>query len=165
MSLRGLFLGLSMIVACIVGTLHAQAPDPARHAAAKEMLVHSGGTRQFDEVITLVFDQLAGGYAGAAPGKEKEIRAVFQELAPKFKPRQAQVMDQLAALFAKELTKQDLDAIVAFYKSPVGLKLVNAQSKTMREAMQIGQNWGMQLGMDIDAEARKELKKRGIDVR
>jgi hypothetical protein len=58
-----------------------------------------------------------------------------------------------------------LDAIVAFYKSPVGLKLVNAQSKTMREAMQIGQNWGMQLGMDIDAEARKELKKRGIDVR
>jgi hypothetical protein len=92
MSLRGLFLGLSMIVACIVGTLHAQAPDPARHAAAKEMLVHSGGTRQFDEVITLVFDQLAAGYAGAAPGKEKEIRAVFQELAPKFKPRQAQVM-------------------------------------------------------------------------
>ena len=28
MRLRALFLGLSVTVACIVGTLHAQAPDP-----------------------------------------------------------------------------------------------------------------------------------------
>ena len=165
MRLRALFVGLSVSVACIVGTLHAQAPDPARQAAAKEMLVYSGGTRQFDEVITLVFDQLAASFSATVPGKDKEIREVFKDLAPRFKPRQAQVMDQLAALFAKELTKQDLDAIVAFYKSPVGLKLVNTQAKTMRDAMQIGQRWGMQLGLDIDQEARKELKKRGIEVR
>ena len=85
------------------------------------MLVHSGGTRQFDEVITLVFDQLATSFSAMTPGKDKEIREVFKDLAPRFRPRQAQVMDQLAALFANELTKQELDAIVAFYKSPVSV--------------------------------------------
>jgi hypothetical protein len=34
----------------------------------------------------------------------------------------------------------------------------------MRQAMALGQRWGAQLGREIEEEARKELKKRGIEL-
>jgi hypothetical protein len=33
----------------------------------------------------------------------------------------------------------------------------------MRQALALGQRWGQQIGIELDAEARRELKKRGID--
>jgi hypothetical protein len=30
--------------------------------------------------------------------------------------------------------------------------------------MALGQRWGAQIGREIEAEARRELKKRGIDL-
>jgi uncharacterized protein len=162
MTWRALLLGLSVSAASIVGTLHAQGPDPARLAAAKQMLAHSGGVKQFEDVISLMFDDLAANFAAMAPGKEQEVNEIVKGLAPRFKSRLAQVWDQIATLYARELSKEELDALVAFYKSPLGLKLVDTQAKTMREAIQAGQQWGMQVGLEIDAEARKELEKRGI---
>jgi uncharacterized protein len=159
---RALLLGLSVGVASIVGTLHAQAPDPARLAAAKQMLANSGGVKQFEDIISLMFDDLAANFAAMAPGKEQEVNEVVKGLAPRFKARLAEVWDQVAALYARELSKEELDALAAFFKSPLGLKLVDTQAKTMREVMQAGQEWGMQVGVEIDAEARKELEKRGI---
>ena len=159
---RALILGLSVGVASIVGTLYAQGPDPARLAAAKQMLAYSGGVKQFEDSISLMFDDLAANFAAMAPGKEEEVKEIVKGLAPRFKPRLAEVWDEIATLYAKELSKEDLDALAAFYKSPLGHKLVDTQTKTMREVIQAGQQWGMQVGVEIDAEARKELEKRGI---
>jgi hypothetical protein len=34
----------------------------------------------------------------------------------------------------------------------------------MRQSMVLGQRWGTQLGREIEEEARRELKKRGIEL-
>jgi hypothetical protein len=34
----------------------------------------------------------------------------------------------------------------------------------MRQSMALGQRWGQQIGIELDAEARQELKKRGVDL-
>jgi hypothetical protein len=38
------------------------------------------------------------------------------------------------------------------------------QPGIMRQSMVLGQRWGQQIGIEFDAEAKRELKKRGIEL-
>ena len=159
----GLLLGLfGLIVAASVGT--AQAPDRARHEAAKEMMVHSGAVKQFDEAIPLIFEQMSRSFMTVVPDKAKEIREVFDQLVPRFLQRKGELIDQIAALYAVELTLEEINAIIAFYKSPVGLKFASVQPKIVRQSMILGQRWGERIGAELEQQARQELRRRGVDL-
>jgi hypothetical protein len=165
MTLRALVLGLSMIAAAMAGqTSHAQAPDPARLAAAKEMMELSGAVKQFDEAVPLMLEQLARSFTQMVPGKSREIREALDQLTPRFQQRKYELIDQIAALYAAEMSLDDLNAVVAFYKSPVGLRFADLQPKITRDSMVLGQRWGERLGMELQDEARRELKRRGINM-
>jgi hypothetical protein len=142
----------------------AQAPNADRLAAAKEMMQVAGVAKQFDEVMPLLVRQLSAGFEAVAPDKAGEIRQVFSQLAVKFVDRKGELIDQIAAAYAEALALDELNAIAAFYRSPAGLKFIEVQPRMMRQAMALGQRWGAQLGREIEAEARRELKKRGIDL-
>jgi uncharacterized protein len=141
-----------------------QVPDPTRLAAAKEMMVVAGVARQFDEVMPLLAAQLSQSFVALAPNKANDIREVFSQLPAKFMDRKGELIDQIAVLYATHLTAEELAAIIAFYSSPVGARFIAVQPQIMRESMTLGQRWGAQIGREIEAEARKELKKRGIEL-
>jgi hypothetical protein len=165
MSLRARILGLLTVWAAITGaTAFAQAPDPARSALAKEMMRVSGAAQQFDEAVPLMFNQLAQAFTQMAPGKGKEIREVFDQMTPRFMERKNELIDQIAELYAAEMSLDDLKAVVAFYKSPVGLRFAGIQPKITRDTMVLGQRWGEKLGQDLQDEARRELRRRGINM-
>jgi hypothetical protein len=165
MSLRALIFGLTVVGAAMAGaTAYAQTPDRARIEAAKEMLKVTGAAKQFDEAVPLMFDQLARSFAQLAPHKGKEIREVFEQITPRFLQRKDELIDQIAAVYAAEMNLDDLNAVIAFYKSPVGLRFAGLQPKVMRESMVLGQRWGERLGRELQEEARRELKRRGIEM-
>jgi hypothetical protein len=164
MKLRALFVSFSVLATVLVAGAQAQAPDPRRVAAAKEMLVHIGAVRQFDEAMPLIFSQMTKSFVAVAPDKAKEIREVFDKLLPRFMARKSELTDQIAELYAAELTQQEIEAVIAFYKSPVGAKFASTQPKILRQSVALGQRWGEKLGREIEQEARQELKKKGVDM-
>lgn len=163
MTLRALLFALAIAVAALPAA-RAQAPDAARVEAAKQLMLAAGAARQFDEVMPLLAGQISQNLLRLAPDKSKDIADVFQKLLPRFVEKKGVLLDQIAGLYAKELTLEELNGIVAFYKSPVGAKFAAVQPSIMRQSMALGQRWGQQIGIDLDAEARQELKKRGIDL-
>jgi hypothetical protein len=46
----------------------------------------------------------------------------------------------MVPIYQKHLSQSDLDAIIAFYSSPVGQKLLKEQRAMMAEGMQAGQD-------------------------
>jgi hypothetical protein len=50
-----------------------------------------------------------------------------------------EMLDAMVPIYQKHLSKSDLDAIVAFYSSPTGQKLLKEQPAMMAEGMQAGQ--------------------------
>jgi hypothetical protein len=67
-----------------------------------------------------------------------------------------EMIDAVIPIYQKHLTKSDLDAVVAFYSSPVGQRLLKEQPAMMAE--------GMQAGQDIMLRRLPELGKR-IDTK
>jgi hypothetical protein len=157
-------LALALIASLSPSPLKAQAPDAARLAAAREMMEVAGVAKQFDELMPLLAQQLSQSFVAVAPEKADEIRQVFAQLPAKFIDRKGELIDQVAGLYAQELSVEELAAVSAFYKSPAGARLLVVQPQIARQSMALGQRWGAQIGREIEQEARKELKKRGIEL-
>lgn len=163
---RALFIAVTIFaaVAASPGTSSAQAPDATRTAAAKQMMELAGSAAQFDQVMPLMSQQMSQAFKNIAPGNAAEIDDVFRQLVPRFVARKGELLDQIAALYATEMTLDELNAIVAFYKSPAGVKFASVQPKILRDSIALGQRWGQRIGAEFAEEARRELKKRGIDL-
>jgi len=165
MSYRALAVTAALFALLALPSLgRAQAPDADRLAAAKELMQTAGVAKQFDEIMPYLTRQLAESFVSVAPDKAGEIRDVFAQLAIKFVDRKGELIEQIAGVYAEKLSVEELSALVAFYKSPAGVKFVAVQPDIMRQSMMLGQRWGAQLGREIEEEARQELKKRGVPL-
>jgi len=92
----------SMIVAVLSVTLPAasfaeKGADPARLAAAKDLLVVVGSAKQFDVVVPLITQQLENAFVNLKPDHAAEIKDVFRAIPEKFSQRKQELLDQIAA--------------------------------------------------------------------
>ena len=156
--------GLSLIITPILSLAQGAAPDADRLAAAKELMVVTGSARQFDAFMPLMLKQLEVTFTRMRPDQEATIKEVFHLMTDRFISRKQELIDEIAVVYASRFTLEELNGVAAFYKSPLGLKFVEAQPELMKQGMAIGQAWGLKIGQEIDGEVRKELKNRGIPL-
>ena len=142
----------------------ASTVDPARIAAAKDLLTVMGSTNQFKTAIETMTQGMSAMVKQKQPGKAKEIDEVFASMKQKFLARSNEAIDMVAPLWAEKFTVEELGQIAAFFKSPIGAKLIEVQPEVMRRSMQMGMAWGQKIGKEVEDEARVELKKRGVDI-
>ncbi|HET8854567.1 MAG TPA: DUF2059 domain-containing protein [Salinimicrobium sp.] len=53
--------------------------------------------------------------------------------------------DDIAVIYMESYTEEDVDAILDFYRTPIGQKMLAQTPKIMEKSMRLGQQWGMQL--------------------
>jgi hypothetical protein len=167
MQLRARILALAFLAlawSAIASVAQAQAPDPERLAAAKEMMEASRVDRQFAQVIPLLLDRLKESFSRVAPERREIIENVFEQMQSKFVSRRSELLDEIAVLYAQRLEAAEMRAVAEFYRSPVGSKLIDVQPEIMQESILAGQRWGARIGHEIEEEARRELKRRGVDL-
>jgi hypothetical protein len=142
----------------------SEADKRARLAAALEMMEVAGSAKQFDQVMPMLAASLAKTFTALRPESAREIREVMAEVAKRFSRRKQEMIDKIAEMYAAELTVDEMKELTRFYSSPVGLKFISIQPKMAQQTMILGQQWGQSIGREIDQEARRELKKRGVDL-
>jgi Uncharacterized protein conserved in bacteria len=77
-------------------------------------------------------------------------------------PRLVELSDEVAKLYATNFTEPELKAILAFYQSPAGKKLLTQQPKVVDASMNFAQGWANKLSDEVIGKMREELKKRGL---
>ncbi|RYE76676.1 MAG: DUF2059 domain-containing protein, partial [Hyphomicrobiales bacterium] len=81
-----------------------------------------------------------------------------------YKDKKGDLMDQFARIYALNFSMEELQQIVAFYDSPVGQKLSNANAN-LNEGMQtIMGIFEANLKKEFFAKVRAELKAAGFDT-
>ena len=73
-------------------------------------------------------------------------------------------VDLIVPVYAKHFTNDELDALIAFYQTPVGRKTVSVMPQVTQEAMQIGQRWGQSLGPIIVERVKTRFREQGIEL-
>jgi hypothetical protein len=73
-------------------------------------------------------------------------------------------VNDVAKLYASRFTEQELKDILAFYKSPLGRKLIVEEPAILDQSMKNAQVWAENLSQEVIAKMRTEMKKRGHDI-
>lgn len=61
-------------------------------------------------------------------------------------------------VYARHFTVEEMESMIAFYRTPAGQKLVSKLSVLTEESMMVGRQWGMELGVRIT----RKLKEDGL---
>jgi hypothetical protein len=78
--------------------------------------------------------------------------------------RRADLEQQIVRVYAQHFTEQELKQAVAFYRSPLGKKLISEEPKALDESMKVANEWSGKLAEEVIAKMRAEMKKRGHDM-
>lgn len=126
------------------GFSSANGQDEAYANKVRMMLELSGASENFNVAVKNMMSIQRESYGTILPEEffieiEKEMLGVgMDKLTPKIIP-----------IYQKHLTEEDLDAIIAFYKTEAGQKLISKMPLILNEAIQVGAEWGEEIGLEI----------------
>jgi len=154
-------------VALIAMSVAAQAqkkPSAAGMATAKELVKVTGATALFTPLIAGVVEQAKIVFLQQNPALSNDLNEIAAQIRDELAPRFSQLTDEVARLYASHFTEQDLKQILAFYKSPVGQKMLKEQPQVVDSSMKFAQDWANNLSDEVITKMRDGLKKKGHDL-
>ena len=157
-------LALGLALALCVGAADAQQPSPGAIATAKELITVKGAVALYDPVVPGVIEQAKSVFLQANPTLGKDLNEVALKLRAEYAPRRSEIMDDVAKLYATRFTEQELKDALAFYKSPLGRKLLAEEPNVLDQSMKNAQAWADRLSQEVIAKIRSEMKKRGHEI-
>jgi hypothetical protein len=140
---------------------YAQQPSAAAIATAKELVAVTGITNLFKPLIPGVIEQAKGLFLQQNPALNKDVNEIGANLRTELEPRIDELSTEVAKLYASRFNETELKQVLAFYKSPVGQKLILEQPKVIDAGVRFAQDWANKLSEVVTARMRDELKKRG----
>jgi len=141
-----------------------QKPSPASIAAAKELLVLKGGDIVFNPVVNNVIEKVKNVFVPTNPNLNKELNEVAAKLKKDYDSKRAELLNNVARMYAERFSEQELKALITFYKSPLGRKMVTDEPQIIDQSMRYAENWGNDLSDDVLSKFREEMKKKGHDL-
>ena len=152
-----------VVIALVAFTAGAAAQQTSIAAVqtAKEIVSITGATALFNPLIAGVVEQAKNLFLQQNPGLAKDLNEIATKMRADLAPRFTELTDEVAKLYAAHFSEAELKQVLAFYKSPVGMKLIAEQPKVGEESLKFAQDWANKLSDQVIANMRDELKKRG----
>ena len=120
-------------------TAQTEAPSPPPRGtdqAARELIQITGAAAMGQQVM----EQMRPGLQQAIP----DVPASFwDDFIAEVKPDE--ITEMIVPIYSSHFTLQELDELIAFYKTPLGRKVIAEMPAVARESMAAGQDWGRQL--------------------
>jgi uncharacterized protein len=161
---RAVMLALGLAVAAGVGVADAQQPSPGAITTAKELIITKGAGAIYDPLVPGVIEHAKAVFLQANPMLGKDLNEVALKLRAELAPRGGEVINEVAKLYATRFTEQELKDALAFYKSPLGRKLLAEEPNLLDQSMKNAQTWADKLSEEVIAKMRAEMKKRGHEI-
>ncbi|MGQ0671872.1 MAG: DUF2059 domain-containing protein [Hyphomicrobium sp.] len=127
--------------------------DPARMAAAKDMMDAVGTTKQLDAMMSAMAAGFSDGAASAqGPAAGAATKSGMDVVLDKFRGHREAMLDDFAAIYAQRFTAEELQTIAAFYRSGPGAKFVTAMPELMQAGQTIGGKYAQMVLEELKAD-------------
>jgi uncharacterized protein len=142
-----------------------QLPSPGALLLAKQLVgLKKGQFAIWESVVPGVIEQAKNALLQTNPALSKELDEVAVQLRGEFAPRSTELFDLVANLYARQFTEAELSEIVAFYKSPLGLKLLAKEPTVNDQSLGLVQQWASKFSEEVIVRMRAEMKKKGYEL-
>jgi uncharacterized protein len=157
---RAAMVGLALFG--FVGSAMAQkSPSPAAIATARQLIEIKGVGQLYNPVLVGIILRARDTLMQTNPNLSSDLNAAAQQLRKDYEPRLDALKQQIATMYAAQLTEQELKDALAFYKSPLGIKLVKVEPQVLDQSMAVADKWANQLAEEVLDKMRAEMRKKG----
>ena len=163
-------LGLALGLALAGVPAAAQQPpplkpaSPAAAAAAKEILAMKNASAMYASAVPNIVQQTKDQLMQSNINYQKDLNEVAVVVAQKLAGREKEIGEGMATVYANEFTEQELKDLVAFYKSPLGKKLLASEPRAIQFSMSYMKQWAQIFSETVNGEFRAEMRKRGKEI-
>jgi hypothetical protein len=154
-----------------VPTFAQQQPAPAQQqpsanaiALARQYLDLKAATNVYQGSVPGIIERIRIQLLQNNLNYQKDLNEVAARLNQDLKGRDSEIGDEMARIYATDFTEQELKDLLAFYKSPLGQKLLKQEPNSIHASMEFMGQWAEKFGEDVDTKFRDEMKKRGKPV-
>lgn len=142
--INGLLAALALLVVP-AGLLAQDSVPSTRHALIREVMQL---TRVAEQSLS-VMEKAVEGQRAMNP----DIPGVFWDrFLVRAKEEIGELLAMLVPVYEEAFSLEDLQGLVAFYRSPVGRRLMAAQPTLVQASMEVGERWGARLGAEVGEE-------------
>lgn len=138
-----------------------QEVPPASIALAKQILELKGGLVVFDPLVDNIIIGTKNNFAQIDPTAQRDLDDIAATLAKEFAPKREEMRSEVARIYASLFTEQELKDALAFYRTPLGKKLIEAEPKAGEQTMQVMEASAGKFVEQVQDRFRTELRKKG----
>ena len=154
--------GLAFLI--VAGAAQAQEPPAAAIAAAKELIELKGATNMFDPVVPGVIETAKNMFLQTNLSLSKDLNEVAAQLKKDYAAKRSEISTEMARTYAQQFSEKEIRDAAAFYKSPLGKKLIELEPKVLEQSMTNIQNWADRFSEEVIGKFRAEMRKKGHNL-
>jgi hypothetical protein len=115
----------------------------------------------FDPLIPGVIESAKNSLLPTNPQLGKDLNEVATQLRKEYEPKRAELLNEVAKVYAQHFSEQELKDLVAFYKTPLGRKMITEEPLALNQSLGAAQAWATRFSDEVLERFRAEMKKRG----
>jgi uncharacterized protein len=155
---------VALAIAGVARPAAAANPSPTSILIAKQIIEIKGVNSMFDPLVRGVVEKVKNQFMETNFMWAKDLNEVAANLHKEYDSRSAELVDAAARIYANHFTEAELKDLLAFYKSPLGQKMIVEEPKALDESLASAGQWGDNLSVEVIDRMRTEMKKRGHDL-
>lgn len=159
MSKRLMIIGVTLLFS--ISTAPAQTPSPEALAVARSLISTMKLTDQYKALLPVILLSIKPAVVQGRAEIERDYDAMAAQIADAYAPYYSSMVDSAASLYASNFTVDELREIDAFYRLPVGQKLLQKSLAITQQSMQIGQDASRKAAEDLRIRLTDLLRQKG----
>ena len=137
---------------------------PACMAAARDILQMKNASALYANAVPNIVTQTKDQLLSTNLNYQKDLNEVAVIVAQKMVGKEKEIGEGMAQIYCNEFTEKELIDLVAFYKSPLGQKLLASEPRAIQFSMSYMNSWAQNFAEVVNGEFRAEMRKRGKQI-
>ena len=135
--------------------------SPSALQAAKDLLAVKNVAQVYGGAVPNIIERAKAQLLGNNLNYQKDLNEVAVTIAQQAAGKEKEIGEQMAKIYANDFTEQEMKDLTAFYKSPLGQKVLSEEPKSIQASMTFMGQWAQSFGEGVLAQFRAEMAKRG----
>lgn len=158
-----LIVGLAPTIAAYPA--HAQEVSQRKADKIRELIKLSNSDKVVEAMIPAVSDQMRMTIKSSLPNASKEhIDILVETMQEEMRSSKDIFFELMIPQYSSLLSEKTIDDTIAFYKTPSGQKLAEANPHFATIGSKVGQQWGQMIGPKAAMKALKKARELGYEL-
>ena len=155
------------VVLLAVSPVQAQSDETEtlKRQQIREIMQITGAVDIGGQVIEMMVGQIAPALEQLNPGQGALVASILRnEFMDVVGERMGEFENLIIDVYDDRFSAEEIDGLLAFYRTPLGLRLIEELPELFQQSMLAGQAWGQRIGEEAVRRAFDAMQEQGLET-